>query len=103
LGYEYIDVDDPANDKMADDHHVDELPQIEAYFTKINKVFYKHIGYINPVQFLEKSISKSDELDKFFTANVQTAAKNVDMEEIRKMMVEKKNSGCNSCNKKKNA
>lgn len=103
LGYEYIDVDDPSNEKLCDDHLVDELPQLEAYFTKINKVFFKHVGYINPLQFLEKSIQKSDDLDKFFNANVNTAKNNVDMQEIQKMMTENKQPGCNSCKKNKNA
>lgn len=103
LGYDYIDVEDPSNDKLCDERQVDELPHLEAYFTKINKVFFKHVGYINPIQFLEKSIEKSDELDKFFAANVNSAKNNVDMQDIEKMMTEGKQTGCNSCKKNKNA
>ena len=104
VGYQYIDVDDPANEKMCDDHHVDEMPHIEAYYTKIDRVFYTYKGEIGPMEFLDKAVQKTIDLETFFKKNVDAAKMNVDMQEIKKMMDEssaKKKPGCSKCQKKK--
>lgn len=104
IGYQYIDANDPANEKLCDDHHVDEMPHIEAYYTNIDRVFYTYKGEIDPMQFLDKAVEKTINLESFFKQNVDVAKMNVDMQEIKKMMDEaanKKKPGCSKCQKKK--
>lgn len=104
IGYKYIDVDNPDNQSLCDERSVDELPHIEAVFEKINRVFYVYRGYINPVQFLENSISQSDALQKDLQSlNINEIA-DADMLEIKKMMqTQNEKKGCSACSRKKNA
>jgi hypothetical protein len=55
LDYAYIDVDDPGNELYCDQHDVNELPHLEAYFTKIDKVFYKPYWIHQSITIFRKS------------------------------------------------
>lgn len=103
IGYEYIDVNDPKNEKLCDDHNVHDLPQIEAFYPNLNnKVFYKKVGYYNPIQFLENSVKETQELYDPTNSKKLDDLINYKKLEIEKMSQQKPKSTCGKCSKNKN-
>lgn len=103
IKFEYVDVNDPQNEKLCDDHNVEELPQIEAYYTKINKVFYVRTGYMSPIQFLEDSVKETQALQSELSNLDPNEVADLGKKEIQKMLQESQNKKkCNSCNRKNN-
>jgi hypothetical protein len=104
IKYDYVDADDPQNEKFCDDHNVEELPHIEAFFPKINKTFYVKKGYISPTTFLNLAIKEVENLENELIDETKSKIEDLNKIEIQKMMLtsqEKKK--CNSCSRNKNA
>lgn len=103
IPFDYIDANDPLNNPICDAHEVDELPQVEAYFSKTNNTFYKFVGYINPHAFIERAIVKNSNIEQFYDKTLDEAKKNVDMQKLTKQIEQnRKNGGCSTCGRNKN-
>lgn len=58
LPYDYIDIDDPKNDKLCDILNIDEIPVLQILNTSNNSVVRSHIGIIDPMKLLKSISSK---------------------------------------------
>jgi hypothetical protein len=101
IKYEYVDANDADNQKFCDDHNVDELPHIEAYYPRINKVFYVRTGYVSPIQFLESSIKETESLKAELLGDKSDDVTDFGKKEIQKMLKEIQSEKKCGCNRKK--
>ena len=90
--FDFIDCDDPKNEYFADQHLIDEMPHIQAFYEETNEVIAEYKGYISPKKF--KSLL--DEVIKSKNNSVQRKATN------RKIPIDPNpKKGCSGCSKKK--
>jgi len=101
IPFEYIDADAAENDELCEKNKVDELPHLQALYADNNKAFFNHIGYINPLVFVEKMRDFSKQLEQFFNVNKEVALKNVNIDELKKASNDSNSkSGCVQCGRK---
>jgi glutaredoxin len=52
IDFDFIDTDDPKNDKLCDDNKVIDLPHLQAYQVTDGRVIIQRQGYVSPLAFL---------------------------------------------------
>lgn len=75
LAYDFIDVDDPKNQKIVDFFDVDEMPLVQVLDNRSNTVIAFHAGWIDPMKFLKKAGSLVSEQKKTGAFNLSQQKK----------------------------
>lgn len=62
FSYEFVDADDEVNDKLCEQHKVDELPHTQVLSDE-GEVLYNHVGYVAPYMLLAIVADTREEQD----------------------------------------
>lgn len=75
LTCDFIDVDDPKNQKLVDFFDVDEMPLVQVLDGRNNAVIAFHTGWIDPMKFLKRAGSLMNQQNKTGTFNLSQQKK----------------------------
>jgi hypothetical protein len=108
--FDFIDVDKPENDKLADDNNVDRLPHVQAIYAHNGKTIYDHIGLIAPLALLEKVMAKENAMDDLVnksllavkaSPNLAKQIQQAQTSQPQPQQQKQNKHGCSSCSAKK--